>query len=80
MYLFIKGNVIHSRSNANQYFAFHYMYGGFKKYVVQRWWINNFYRRTVRVFWAPFLIAYGIGCYGMRKYDTASYHFFYFSD
>lgn len=56
------------------------MYGGFRKYVIQRWWIQHFYRHSVRIFWVPFLVAYGIGCYGMRKYDTAAYNFFYFSD
>lgn len=76
----IKGAVIHSRSSANQYFNFHYMFGGFRKYVIQRWWIQHFYRKSVRGFWLPVLVAYGIGCYGMRQYDNAAANFFYFSD
>lgn len=75
-----QGAIIHSRSSANQFFNFHYMYGGFRKFFVQRYVVNHIYRKCIRVVWLPVLIAYGMGCYGMRKYDTAAYNFFYFSD
>jgi hypothetical protein len=51
------------------------MFGGFRKYVIQRWFIQNHYRKFWRVAWLPVLISYGIGCYGMRKYDNAAYNF-----
>ena len=56
------------------------MYGGFRKYIIERRVVNHLYRKIFRKAWLPFTIAYGIGCYGMRKYDTAAYNFFYFSD
>ncbi len=55
------------------------MYGGFRKYVIERWWINHFYRKTARLKWIPALVGYTIGCIGMRKYDNAAYKFWYFS-
>mmetsp|Transcript_7441 Transcript_7441/g.1000 ORF Transcript_7441/g.1000 Transcript_7441/m.1000 type:complete len:89 (+) Transcript_7441:73-339(+) len=31
-----RGFIQHSRSNANQYINFHFMYGGIRKYVLER--------------------------------------------
>ena len=56
------------------------MFGGFRKFSIQRWFINHFYRRNIRVTWPGFLFVYALGCYGMRTYDNAAYNFFYFSD
>lgn len=56
------------------------MYGGFKKFVIDRWVVNHFYKRTLRIFGLPCLLAYAIGCWGMRRYDNQAYKFFYFSD
>lgn len=78
--LLIQGYIIHSRSPTTQYLNFHYMYGGFKKYFVDRWLIQHFYKSMVRMTWAPALICYGLGCYAMRQYDNASHDFFYFTD
>ena len=78
--ILIQGAVIHSRSYANQYLNFQYMFGGFRKYVIERWWIQHQYRKFWRVAWFPLLFAYSVGCYGMRKYDNAAYNYFYFSD
>lgn len=59
---------------------FHYMYGGFKNFVIQRRVMGHLYRRIIRKFWLPVTFAYTIGCIGMRQYDTAAYNFFYFTD
>lgn len=56
------------------------MYGGFKKYFIDRWFVNHFYKKWIRLTWAPALIYYIAGCYAMRQYDNAAYDFFYFSD
>jgi len=75
-----QGCIVHSRSPTNQYVNFHWMFGGFKKYFVDRWFINHFYKKWIRLTWAPALIYYVAGCYSMRQYDNAAYDFFYFSD
>ena len=54
----IQGCVIHSRSNSNQYFNFHFMYGGFKKWVVDRYFVGSLYRNGFRVMWFPALVFY----------------------
>jgi hypothetical protein len=54
----IKGNIVHSRSSANQYFNFHYMYGGFKKYAWDRWFMGHWYRRNLRNWWLPVVVCY----------------------
>jgi hypothetical protein len=80
-FLFIlQGCIVHSRSPTTQYMNFHYMYGGLKKYFVERWFVNHFYKKWIRLTWAPALIYYIAGCYAMRQYDNAAYDFFYFSD
>jgi len=56
------------------------MYGGFKKYFVERWLIQHFYKSMVRKTWAPTVICYALGCYAMRQYDNASHDFFFFTD
>ena len=53
-----QGCVIHSRSSANQYFNFHYMFGGFKKWVVDRYIVGSLYRNGFRVMWFPALLYY----------------------
>jgi hypothetical protein len=49
----MKGAIIHSRSNANQQFNFHYMYGGVKKFFVDRWLVGSIYRNGFRIMWFP---------------------------
>ena len=56
------------------------MYGGFKKYFFDRWFVGHYYRRNLRMMWLPFVLSYSLGAYGMRQYDNAAYNFFYFSD
>ena len=34
------------------------MYGGFKKWVVDRYWVGAIYRNGVRVMWFPALVYY----------------------
>ena len=75
-----QGCIVHSRSPSTQYFNFHFMFGGFKKYFVERWFIKHFYKKWIRLSWAPALVYYVACCYSMRQYDNAAYDFFYFSD
>jgi len=75
-----RGFITHSRSLSNQYFNFHFMYGGFKKYVIERHIYGNWYRRNIRTWWLPALLGYTVACVCMRGYDNAAYDFFYFSD
>ena len=56
------------------------MYGGFKKFFVDRWLIQHFYKSMIRKTWAPALVLYALGCYAMRQYDNAAHDFFYFTD
>ncbi len=78
---------MHSRSPTNQRFNFHYMYGGFKRFFVDRYLVGSLYRNGFRAMWFPGFIMfvcklppYAVGCYGMRMYDNAAHDFFYFSD
>ena len=34
------------------------MYGGFKKYFFDRWFMGHIYRRVLRDAWLPILIGY----------------------
>ena len=43
-----RGLVIHSRSNANQFVNFHYMYGGLKTYFWDRYWTTRLYHASAR--------------------------------
>ena len=79
-YSYERGFISHSRSPSNQYLNFHFMFGGFKKYALERHFYQNYYRRVVRNCWLPCLIAYTTGCLTMRMYDNAAYDYFYFSD
>lgn len=54
----IQGCIVHSRSSSNQYFNFHYMYGGFKRWVVDRYLVGSLYRNGFRVMWFPALLFF----------------------
>ena len=63
------------------------MYGGVKKFFVDRWLVGSIYRNGFRVMWFPGFLYFIsthfyniVGCYGMRLYDNAAHDFFYFSD
>jgi len=58
VHTWIKGCIILSRSNSNQYFNFHFMYGGFKKWVVDRYFVGSLYRNVFRMMWFPALVYY----------------------
>lgn len=57
-----QGCIVHSRSSSNQYFNFHYMYGGFKRWVVDRYLVGSLYRNGFRVMWFPALLYYICTC------------------
>lgn len=56
--LAIQGCIVHSRSSSNQYFNFHYMYGGFKRWVVDRYLVGSLYRNGFRVMWFPAILYF----------------------
>ena len=74
-----QGNIVHHRSPHNMYFNYHFLYGGFKKYFVDRYLMGYLYK-SVKVMWPLALVGYATGCYYMRKYDNACHDYFYFSD
>jgi len=53
-----RGTVTHSRSPSNQYLNFHYLYGGFRTFFWDRWFMNHWYRKNLRNWWLPVLIWY----------------------
>ena len=75
-----RGLVLHSRSRVHQYFNYHYMFGGFKKYFLTRQMKNYMWKRVYQPLFLPILLSYTIQCISMRDYDNKSYNFFYFSD
>lgn len=44
---------MHSRSPTNQQLNFHFMYGGFKRYWVDRYLVGSLYRNGFRAMWFP---------------------------
>jgi hypothetical protein len=53
-----RGTITHSRSPSNQYINFHFLYGGFKTYFWNRWFLNHYYRRTIRNWWLPVILYF----------------------
>lgn len=53
-----RGIVTHSRSPSNQHLNFHFLYGGFRTYFWDRWFMNHWYRRNLRNWWLPVLLWY----------------------
>ena len=62
-----RGVITHSRSPATQYFNFHWMYGGFRKYFFQRFLYQVMYKRIIRVTAIPFVICYS------REFKSSSF-------
>ena len=56
--LFFQGFIQHSRSTSNQHINFHFMFGGFKEYVLNRYFTQIWYRRNIRNWWFPILLSY----------------------
>lgn len=75
-----QGFITHSRNPHNQQLNFHFGYGGFYKYYLQRYWINFVYKKVVRPLWPAALFYFFFGWAGMRAYDNAVYDYFYFFD
>ncbi|EGR32154.1 hypothetical protein IMG5_094500 [Ichthyophthirius multifiliis] len=75
-----RGFIQHSRSPNNQLINYHFLFGGFRTYILQRFLVQTIYRRNVRIFWFPVLLGYTFCCVTMRMYDNACYDYFYFSD
>ena len=60
------------------------MFGGFRKFIAERFLLNTIYRKNLRMWWLPTVFAYICkifiidGAIGMRIYDNAAYDYFYF--
>ena len=54
----MQGCIVHSRSPSNQQLNFHYMYGGFKKFFIDRYLVGTIYRNGLRIMWMPALLYF----------------------
>ena len=75
-----RGSVSHARSVNTQYQNFHHSYGGWSKWIFERYWKNVIWRRIGRVAQFPCGAYYIFGAVTMRMYDNGAYDYFYFSD
>ena len=53
-----RGVITHSRSPATQYFNFHYMYGGVRKYFIDRFLHQVLYKRILRAAAIPAVLTF----------------------
>lgn len=60
----MQGCIVHSRSPSNQQLNFHYMYGGFRKFFVERYLVGTLYRNGIRIMWMPALLYFICSCGG----------------
>ena len=77
---FARGYIWHHRSNATQQWLFHFMYGGFRGFILQRWVGDFAIRVWGRLIWLPVSFHFIMSCLGQREYDNNAYDYFYFSD
>ena len=54
---YARGTISHSRSAATQYFNFHYLYGGPKKFFIDRWLYQVLYKRVLRSVSIPIIVV-----------------------
>ena len=77
---YMRGGIWHYRSNATQQWLFHFLYGGFNKFIIQRFFVNFLFKKWLRILWFPFTVL-TIGSFlGQRDYDNNAYDYFYFTD
>ena len=77
---YLRGYVLHHRSNATQQWFFHFMYGGFQGFFVNRVAVDYGMRVWGRIV-LPAATFHFIGSVlGQREYDANAYDYFYFSD
>ncbi len=53
-----RGTVYHSRSPNAQFLNYHYLYGGTNTYFWKRFMYQSVYKRVIRPFWIPALLAF----------------------
>ena len=53
-----RGTVMHSRSPANQFMNFHYLYGGPKKFFFDRFFYQVLYKRIFRAAGIPLIVTF----------------------
>ena len=77
---YARGYIWHVRSNATQQWLYQFMYGGFNKFIIQRYFVDHSVKVMARVFFLPLAICFIGSCLGERDYDNNAYDYFYFSD
>ncbi len=53
-----RGTIYHSRSPNTQFLNFHFLYGGPKKFFIDRFLYQTVYKRVLRPVWLPFLLTF----------------------
>lgn len=53
-----RGTISHSRSPTTMYMNFHYLYGGPKKFFIDRFLYQSVYKRIIRVIWFPATVTF----------------------
>jgi len=77
---YARGYIFHHRSNATQQWFFHFMYGGFQGFFVNRVIVDYGLKVWTRIA-LPVGSFHFIGSVlGQREYDANAYDYFYFSD
>ena len=75
-----RGTIFHHRSNATQQWFYHFLFGGFKGFFVQRVVFDYGMRVWFRIAWVPATFHFVGSVLGQREYDANAYDYFYFSD
>lgn len=77
---FDRGIILHLRSNATQYVTFHSMFGGFKKSVIDRYFMNFLWKVMIKRAGPVYAVMWTLQVISHRDYDNNAYCYFYFSD
>lgn len=76
----IQGTITHFRSNATQWFNFHFMFGGFKKAYLERYLFNFWFKVFIKRVGPLYAFLWTMQVVSHLDYDTNAYCYFYFSD
>ena len=77
---YCRGYIFHHRSNATQQWFYHFLFGGFRGFFVQRVVFDYGLRVWFRIVWIPATFHFVGSILGQREYDANAYDYFYFSD
>jgi hypothetical protein len=60
--------------------TWHSLFGGFKKSVIDRWFVNYYWKYFLKRMAPAYGLIWIIQVLGHRDYDNNAYAYFYFSD